>query len=142
MLCTACGAQNHSGSFCTNCGNRLARAVTAQRPVAQPVGQPASRPDVRSGRRVDALPVPAAPTHEPIIQRSRGARGTVPEVYLALQKSEAAVLHAASRIFSAYVAAGQVDDRNEAEMLAKSVRNAIRMAVYTDKLVQSDEEEN
>ena len=63
-----------------------------------------------------------------------------PEAFLRLEQSETAVVHAASRIFSAYVSSGQVNASNEEDMVQKAIRTAIRMAVTTDRLVQSDEE--
>ncbi len=63
-----------------------------------------------------------------------------PETYLKLQESESVVIHAASRIFSAFVSSGQVTPENEDKMLLRAVRAAVRMARMTDRLVQSDEE--
>ncbi len=62
------------------------------------------------------------------------------EGYLELQNSETAVVHAASRIFSAYVVSGQVTQENESELLAKAARIALQLAIWTDKLVESDDE--
>ena len=73
-------------------------------PSAAPVGR-------------DAVPIPPpAQTPPTIIHNDKGARGASAEVYLALQKSESEVLHAASRIFSAYIVANKVDDSNESAM--------------------------
>lgn len=63
------------------------------------------------------------------------------EAILRLEKSETAVVHAASRIYAAYVASGALADHSEDEILQKSVRIAIRMALFTDNLVQSDDEQ-
>lgn len=67
--------------------------------------------------------------------------GPAPEVFLGLQQSEAAVLHSASRIFSAYLTSNQVTEENESTLMAKSVRTAIQLAVIAEKLIQSDDEE-
>lgn len=61
--------------------------------------------------------------------------------YLALQPSETAVLHAASRIFAGFAANGQVTDANEKELSDRAVRLATRMALVIEKYVQSDEED-
>jgi hypothetical protein len=61
--------------------------------------------------------------------------------YLALQPSETAVLHAASRIFAGYVAAGQVTEENEKDFSDRAVRLATRMALVIEKYVQSDDED-
>lgn len=61
--------------------------------------------------------------------------------YLALQPSETAVLHAASRIFAGFAANGQVTDANEKELSDRAVRLATRMALVIEKYVQSDDED-
>jgi len=60
--------------------------------------------------------------------------------YLRLHPSETAVLHAASRIFAAYMANNVANDVNEDEMMQKAILRAIKMAKLTDKLIQSDTE--
>lgn len=75
------------------------------------------------------------------MQRSRGMRERGPEAFLELQHSESVVVAAASRIFAAYVAAGQVTDANQAQLEDRCVRAAMRLAVLTDRMVQSDDEE-
>lgn len=57
-----------------------------------------------------------------------------------LQGSEAVVAHAASRIFSAYIAAGKVDDQNQEAMMGKAVELAVELARVTDKQVLDDSE--
>lgn len=64
-----------------------------------------------------------------------------PSAFLELQPSETAVFHAASRIYAAHVAAGRVDEGNEGEVMKRCIRVAIRLALLTDKTVQSDDEE-
>jgi len=62
------------------------------------------------------------------------------ETYLKLQDSEIVVIHAASRVFSAYISSGQVNAENETKMLLQAVRHAIKMARVADRLIQSDDE--
>ena len=122
MHCSACGAQNQSSDFCTSCGMR------------QPGGaQPAAAPT--------PVPVPSAAAPPGETSRPGNARGVAPEAYLSLQRSEEAVVHAASRIYAAYIASGQVTDDIIDDMVARSVRTAIKMTTLADKLVQSDDEE-
>lgn len=61
--------------------------------------------------------------------------------YLALQPSETAVLHAASRIFAGFAANGAVTEANEKELSDRAVRLATRMALVIEKYVQSDDED-
>ncbi len=61
--------------------------------------------------------------------------------YLALEPSETAVLHTASRIFSAFVASGVVNDANQHELSDRSVKLATRMALVIEKYIQSDGED-
>ncbi len=63
------------------------------------------------------------------------------EAYLSLQSSEAAVLAAASRIYAAQIVANHVTSENEAEVATNSVTMAMRMAIMTDRRLQSDDEE-
>lgn len=62
-------------------------------------------------------------------------------VYLQLQPSEQAVLHAASRILAGFAAHGTLTKDNEAELCDRSVRLAARMAVVIERYVQSDDED-
>ena len=59
---------------------------------------------------------------------------------LHLHESETVVVHAASRIFSAYITAGKVNEQNEAQVLEKSIEIALEMARKTDKLIMDDAE--
>lgn len=59
---------------------------------------------------------------------------------LELQHSEAVVVHAASRIFAALAASGQVTEANAAEQIRYCVRTAIEIALETDRVVESDDE--
>ena len=62
------------------------------------------------------------------------------EHYLDLQRSETAVVHAASRIFAALVAAGKLTDDNTADLARWSARVATAIAVEVEALLDSDEE--
>jgi len=62
-------------------------------------------------------------------------------VYLQLQPSEQAVLHAASRILAGFAANGELTKENEAELADRSVRLAARLAVTVERYVQSDDED-
>ena len=62
------------------------------------------------------------------------------EHYLDLQPSETAIVHAASRIFAALVAAGKLKDDNAAELVRWSARVATAIGVEVDGLLDSDEE--
>ena len=57
-----------------------------------------------------------------------------------MQHSESVIAEMASRIFAAFIQANQVDDKNEDQLIKKATHIAIKMADYTDKLVESDEE--
>jgi hypothetical protein len=59
---------------------------------------------------------------------------------LQLQPSEAHVLHAASRIYSAYVLAGKVGEATEAQWLERSLSEALYLAQRADVRIQSDDE--
>ena len=62
------------------------------------------------------------------------------QYYANLQPSEMAIFRAAADIFSGYVAAGQVSDANESEMMEKSIKIAMKMADVVDRSVRSDDE--
>ena len=61
-------------------------------------------------------------------------------VHLKLESSEAHVLSAASRLLSAYISTGQLNDTNEDALAAKSVQLATKMALQIDAYVVSDDE--
>jgi hypothetical protein len=63
-----------------------------------------------------------------------------PIAALTLEPSETAVLHAASRIFSALVVAGRLDDQNCDELVDFSVRTAVALARESDHAIESDGE--
>jgi len=62
------------------------------------------------------------------------------ENYLSLQPSESVIANMASRIFSAYLQKGEVNDTNADEYIKKSTQLAIRMANYADTVCKSDGE--
>ena len=62
------------------------------------------------------------------------------KTHLRLQHSESVVIHAASRIYAAYVAAGRVKEGEEEKSIQRSVHEAVRIALTTDDLVTSDDE--
>ncbi len=57
-----------------------------------------------------------------------------------LHSSETVVVHSASRIFSAFVTGGKVNEQNEEQMIEKAIDLAIRIARRTDTLVMDDDE--
>ena len=57
-----------------------------------------------------------------------------------LQHSESVVVHAASRIYAAYIAAGKVSENGEDEWMKRAIREAVKIAVATDSAVVSDDE--
>ncbi|MFW5698297.1 MAG: hypothetical protein ACOCZK_05645 [Planctomycetota bacterium] len=61
--------------------------------------------------------------------------------YMSLQPSEMAVFRAASEIFAAYVASGQVGDEHaRKQYMRQSISDAISLATHVEKLIQSDNE--
>ena len=60
--------------------------------------------------------------------------------HLKLQKSESVVVAAASQIYAAYITAGKVTDGDEDKWIAKSIKEAIRLAIATDDAIISDDE--
>ena len=59
---------------------------------------------------------------------------------LKLQAGETAVLHAASRLYAAYITAGRVEVGQEADYIKRSIEEAHYMAKLTDQMVVSDDE--
>ncbi len=60
--------------------------------------------------------------------------------YLRLQHSESIVIHAASRIYAAYITAGRGRGGGEDQWLERSLEEAVRLAVRADDHIDSDEE--
>lgn len=90
------------------------------------------------GHRVARAPEPEP---QPIITRPGGERAKAATAYLKLEPSEQAVFHAASRLFAAYIASGQLTDSNEAELMKLAVTRSIQLALLTERSVQSDGED-
>ena len=63
------------------------------------------------------------------------------QAFLRLERSESAVLEAASRIYAAYITSGAVTQENQGQYELLSMKTAIRMAVMADEMVQSDDEQ-
>ncbi len=59
---------------------------------------------------------------------------------LKLEPSETAVLHAASRIYAAFVASGQVTADTRDALCLEAIHTAVRMAQKVDEAVHSDDE--
>jgi hypothetical protein len=60
--------------------------------------------------------------------------------HIRLQRSESVVFQAAAQIYSAYIAAGRVPEGEEHPWMERSIKEALRMALATDKAVVSDDE--
>lgn len=56
---------------------------------------------------------------------------------LNMQEEETAVLHAASRVFAGFAAAGAIDQDNAADFTRFAVRVAVAMAGHVDQEVSS-----
>jgi hypothetical protein len=59
---------------------------------------------------------------------------------LELQHSETAVVHAASRILAALIAAGRLTETNSADLIRSAVQMALALALETDRVLESDDE--
>jgi hypothetical protein len=57
-----------------------------------------------------------------------------------MQHSESVIAEMASRIYAAFIQTNKVADNNEDQYIKKAVHTAAKMADYTDKLIESDEE--
>ncbi len=60
--------------------------------------------------------------------------------YVHLQHSESVIAQMSATIFAGFVQAGLLTEENEDRIIKKAAHIAVKMADYTDKLVQSDEE--
>ena len=60
--------------------------------------------------------------------------------YVNLTDSEAAVLAASSRIFSAYITQGKVDENSENKYMALALKQAIKLAKNADDMIRSGKE--
>lgn len=117
------------GDRCGTCGTELKRPSPTAATKLEMTS--VSVPGLELGGEPAGTPADVEPA---VRHRAAGA-------YLALQPSETAVLHAASRIFSAFVASGVVTDDNQNELSDRSVKLATRMALVIEKYVQSDDED-
>ena len=62
------------------------------------------------------------------------------KAHLKLQQSESVVVQAAAQIYSAYIAAGRVNEGEESNWMRRAIREAIQIANATDEAIVSDEE--
>lgn len=121
--CPKCGSLA-VGDKCGTCGTALTHSAPAMGSVAAP------------GLDLDLGP--SATQHKaPGLEPTR-ARASA---YLNLQPSEEAVLHAASRIFAGFIAAGSVTNETQNDLADRSVKLATRMALVIEKYIQSDNED-
>lgn len=51
------------------------------------------------------------------------------------------MFHGASRLFAAYIASGQLTESNEGELMKLAVTRSIQLALFTERSVQSDDED-
>ena len=63
-----------------------------------------------------------------------------PIASLDLQESEAHVVEAASRLYAAQIAAGNVTNDNAEEVIEACARHAIALAIRVDRLLQTEGE--
>ncbi len=115
MKCPHCGSPNQLTSFCTGCGQSTASSAPSVSTTSEGAGPTVTRADI--------------------------ARSEAPDAYLKLEPSEAAVFHAASRVFAAYLSNNQVTEETEAAYMKRAVSTAIQLAVLTERRIQSDDEE-
>lgn len=60
--------------------------------------------------------------------------------FIALQPTEGIIVQAAATIYAGYLSADRVPEGKESEWLARSIKDAIRIAQTTDENVQADGE--
>ncbi len=148
--CPHCGL-DAAGDRCGACGAPLTTTGRAAGPSrhdrgARPAPTPIDLPeelvltDVIEARR-GPVSVDRPRGGTPAVERAGKARGAGAAAYLSLQASEQAVLHAASRIYAAWIVAGQVTEANQEELADRAVRTATRMALVTDRYLQADDED-
>jgi hypothetical protein len=66
--------------------------------------------------------------------------GKKPQRYFSLKPSERAVFEAASRIYAAYIAAGQKNAENQRELMRLSIKEAVSLGLAVEDAIQSDDE--
>lgn len=64
----------------------------------------------------------------------------IEKTFLKLQQTEGVVAEMASRFVAAFVASGQLNKDNEAELIERSIAMAIKIAHDADCVIESDEE--
>ncbi len=130
-VCPQCGSLA-VGERCGTCGTKIERPLPDERKSVS-IGLDFTSPAIAMPESADTL------VGRPPLTASKQHRQAA--AYLALQESEQAVLHAASRIFSAFVASGAVTEANQLELSDRAVKLATRMAVVIEKYIQSDNED-
>jgi hypothetical protein len=63
-----------------------------------------------------------------------------PIAALELQHSETAVVHVASRILAALIAAGRLTEANSPELIRSAVQMAVALALEVERSLESDDE--
>ena len=129
-VCPSCGKLG-VGERCAHCGAAMKPAAPAVKRAEMPsVAVPGLA--LETAAIGDRAGSPGVATDE----RPRKAAA-----YLSLQPSETAVLAAASRILSGFIASGALNETNQDELADRAVRMATRMAVVIERYVQSDGED-
>jgi hypothetical protein len=128
-VCPSCGSLA-VGEKCGTCGTAIKRLA---------VVSPAT--DDRQGVSIGPLPLESMDTTPKAQGLESQRKHRQAAAYLQLHESEQAVLHAASRIFAAFVASGAVTEENQHALSDRSVQLATRMAVVVEKYIQSDNED-
>ena len=130
-VCPKCGSLA-VGERCGACGTKIERPPAGER-TSVSIGLDLTNPAIAMPETADTQ------VGRPPLTGNKQHRQAA--AYLALQESEQAVLHAASRIFAAFVANGSVTDANQLELSDRAVKLATRMAVVIEKYIQSDNED-
>ena len=60
--------------------------------------------------------------------------------YLKLEKTEGVVTQVAGQIYAAYISTGKATEGTESDWMARSIREAIRIARTVDDTIQADAE--
>jgi hypothetical protein len=62
------------------------------------------------------------------------------ETFLRLQHSESVVCQMASHLLAAFISSGQLKPENEDEIIDRSLKMAIKLALKVDRAIESDDE--
>lgn len=62
------------------------------------------------------------------------------ETFLRLQQSESVVCQMASCLLAAFISSGQLIPENEDKLIDRSLNMAIKLALKTDRAIESDDE--